>query len=134
MATLATPDLCDAYEDNLATGTLRVLTSVLRAFGQTSTFAEPTSTLKVSEDNTLAHAALEEKATEGCWWSAAAACVARLSAATSACLPRKTVASSMARCRTYASWTHAKSAFARGAPMMQPKTRRRRTGRCRRAP
>ncbi|SIT65293.1 ribonuclease [Mycetohabitans endofungorum] len=117
MTTFATPDLCDAHEDSLATGMLHVLASVFRAFGRASTFAGPASTLKVFEDNTLVRAALEEKARGGGWWSAAAAaCVARSSAATSACSPRNMagVASlSTARCGTHASWTHAKSAFAR---------------------
>ncbi|WP_422393463.1 ribonuclease [Mycetohabitans endofungorum] len=113
----ATPDLCDAHEDSLATGMLRVLASVFRAFGRASTFAGPASTLKVFEDNTLVRAALEEKARGGCWWStAAAACVARSSAATSAYSPRKMAglaSLSTARRGTHASWTHAKSAFAR---------------------
>jgi regulator of ribonuclease activity A len=44
MTTFAAPDLCEAHEGSLATGTLRVLALVFRAFGRESTFAGPVST------------------------------------------------------------------------------------------
>jgi regulator of ribonuclease activity A len=61
MTTFATTDLCDANEDRLGAGTLRVLAPVFRAFGRAESFAGPASTLKVFEDNLLVRAALEEK-------------------------------------------------------------------------
>lgn len=61
MKTFATADLCDANEDRLAAGTLRVLAPVFRAFGRAVAFAGPAATLKVFEDNALVRAALQEK-------------------------------------------------------------------------
>lgn len=58
--TQATADLCDAHEDKLAAGTLRVLDPVFRFFGRTPAFCGPAATLKVFEDNTLVRAALEQ--------------------------------------------------------------------------
>lgn len=58
--TFATTDLCDAHEDKLAAGTLRVLEPALRAYGRTARFAGPAATLKLFEDNTLVRAALEQ--------------------------------------------------------------------------
>ncbi len=58
--TFATTDLCDAHEDKLAAGTLRVLEPALRAYGGTARFAGPAATLKLFEDNTLVRAALEQ--------------------------------------------------------------------------
>jgi regulator of ribonuclease activity A len=60
MKAFATTDLCDANEDRLGAGTLRVLTPVFRPFGRAERFAGPASTLKVFEDNTLVRTALEE--------------------------------------------------------------------------
>jgi len=57
----ATADLCDAHEDQLATGTLRVLDPVFRLFGRAPCFGGEAVTLKVFEDNTLVRATLEEK-------------------------------------------------------------------------
>lgn len=54
-----TTDLCDAHEDRLADGTLRVMAPVFRAFGKQIAFAGPAATLKVFEDNSLVRTALE---------------------------------------------------------------------------
>ncbi|PZX32262.1 ribonuclease E (RNase E) inhibitor protein [Cupriavidus phytorum] len=54
-----TTDLCDAHEDRLADGTLRVMAPVFRAFGKQPAFAGPAATLKVFEDNSLVRATLE---------------------------------------------------------------------------
>ncbi|WP_323120733.1 ribonuclease E activity regulator RraA [Burkholderia alba] len=58
--TFATTDLCDAHEDRLAAGTLRVLDPVFRSFGREARFSGPAATLKLFEDNTLVRAALEQ--------------------------------------------------------------------------
>jgi regulator of ribonuclease activity A len=58
--TFATTDLCDAHEDKLAAGTLRVLEPALRAYGRSGRFAGPAATLKLFEDNTLVRTALEQ--------------------------------------------------------------------------
>lgn len=55
----ATCDLCDAYEDKLADGTLHALPPVFLKFGRHLRFAGPARTLKVFEDNVLVRAALE---------------------------------------------------------------------------
>ncbi|HMN82176.1 MAG TPA: ribonuclease E activity regulator RraA [Burkholderiaceae bacterium] len=57
--TFATTDLCDAHEDQLADGRLRVLPPVFRDFGGRLKFAGIIETLRVFEDNTLVRAALE---------------------------------------------------------------------------
>ncbi|WP_028224672.1 ribonuclease E activity regulator RraA [Paraburkholderia ferrariae] len=57
--TFATADLCDAHEDRLAAGTLRVLDPVFRWFGRAPCFSGPALTLKVFEDNSLVRATLE---------------------------------------------------------------------------
>lgn len=57
----ATADLCDAHEDQLALGTLRVLEPVFHLFSRTECFSGEAVTLKVFEDNGLVRAALEEK-------------------------------------------------------------------------
>jgi regulator of ribonuclease activity A len=59
--TFATADLCDAHEDLIAAGTLRVLDPVFRLFGRARCFAGDAVTLKVFEDNTLVRTTLEEK-------------------------------------------------------------------------
>ncbi|HEY1998487.1 ribonuclease E activity regulator RraA [Paraburkholderia sp.] len=59
--TFATADLCDAHEDQLAAGTLRVLEPVFQRFGRTACFKGEAVTLKVFEDNGLVRATLEEK-------------------------------------------------------------------------
>ncbi len=58
--TLATTDLCDQYEEQLTSGTLRVLEPVFRAFGQVQAFHGQAVTLKLFEDNTLVRSTLEE--------------------------------------------------------------------------
>jgi regulator of ribonuclease activity A len=59
--TFATTDLCDAHEDKLAAGTLRVLEPALRPYGGAARFTGPAATLKLFEDNTLVRTALEEQ-------------------------------------------------------------------------
>ena len=58
--TFATCDLCDAHEDQLASGALAVLPPVFQAFGQKLRFSGPAYTLKVFEDNALVRSALEQ--------------------------------------------------------------------------
>ena len=55
-----TTDLCDAHEDQLADGRLRVLQPVFQSYGAVPAFAGPAATLRCFEDNTLVRAALEE--------------------------------------------------------------------------
>jgi regulator of ribonuclease activity A len=55
----ATPDICDANEDKLATGALTVLPPVFRGFGKKHRFHGPAVTLNVFEDNGLIRATLE---------------------------------------------------------------------------
>ncbi|MFM0740965.1 ribonuclease E activity regulator RraA [Paraburkholderia xenovorans] len=57
----ATADLCDAHEDQLALGTLRVLEPVFHLFSRTESFSGEALTLKVFEDNGLVRAVLQEK-------------------------------------------------------------------------
>ncbi|MGF2509251.1 ribonuclease E activity regulator RraA, partial [Ralstonia pseudosolanacearum] len=53
MTTMMIPvtDLCDAHEDQLASGAVRVLAPVFHSFGARAAFAGPAATLKVFEDN-----------------------------------------------------------------------------------
>jgi regulator of ribonuclease activity A len=53
MLDFATTDLCDAHEDLLANGALRVVPVPLLAFGRRQCFAGPAATLKLFEDNSL---------------------------------------------------------------------------------
>lgn len=57
--THATTDLCDAHEDALEAGTLRVLPPVYRDFGGAARFHGPVETLRLWEDNVLVRKALE---------------------------------------------------------------------------
>jgi regulator of ribonuclease activity A len=57
--TWLTCDLCDANEDRIADGRVRVLAPVFRGFGKREAFAGPAATLKLFEDNSLVRAALE---------------------------------------------------------------------------
>jgi regulator of ribonuclease activity A len=54
-----TTDLCDAHEDKLASGALRVLAPVFQAYGQRRMFGGPVRTLKTFEDNSLVKQAVE---------------------------------------------------------------------------
>jgi regulator of ribonuclease activity A len=54
-----TCDICDAHEDKLATGELRVLPPIFTSFGKRAKFAGPAATLKVFEENSLVRARLE---------------------------------------------------------------------------
>ena len=56
----ATTDLCDANEDLIATGVLRVCAPGFRAFGGLTKFKGPAVTLKVFEDNTWVRTILDE--------------------------------------------------------------------------
>lgn len=55
-----TTDLCDANEDKIAAGTVRVVQPIFQAWGQQMAFSGQAHTLKVFEDNTLVRAALEK--------------------------------------------------------------------------
>lgn len=57
--TKPTTDLCDAHEDQLADGRLRVLQPPFRSFGGLPAFSGPAATLKCFEDNSLVRAVLE---------------------------------------------------------------------------
>lgn len=59
MTTPATTDLCDAHEDRLDAGRLRVLAPGLRHFGRARRFCGRAVTLKLFEDNSLVRIALE---------------------------------------------------------------------------
>ncbi|MGF6771998.1 regulator of ribonuclease activity A [Paraburkholderia sp. GAS199] len=56
----ATADLCDAHEDQLTLGTLRVLEPVFHLFSRTECFSGAAVTLQVFEDNGLVRSTLEE--------------------------------------------------------------------------
>ncbi|MEO8408467.1 MAG: ribonuclease E activity regulator RraA [Oxalobacteraceae bacterium] len=58
--TFATCDICDAHEDQLASGALTVLPPLFNAYGQQAIFSGPAYTLKVFEDNALVRTALEQ--------------------------------------------------------------------------
>ena len=58
--TFATCDICDAHEDELASGALAVLPPLFNAYGQQAIFSGPAYTLKVFEDNALVRTALEQ--------------------------------------------------------------------------
>lgn len=53
-------DLCDAHEDLIASGALRIVPPGWLRWGQAPRFAGRAATLKVFEDNSLVRAALEE--------------------------------------------------------------------------
>ena len=55
----STCDLCDAHEEQLANGSVRVLPPGFHSFGQVNHFAGPVRTLKVFEDNALVRSTLE---------------------------------------------------------------------------
>ncbi len=55
----ATTDLCDAHEDRLNSGELRVLHPAFRPFGRRARFAGPVATVRCFEDNSMVRAALE---------------------------------------------------------------------------
>lgn len=55
----ATTDLCDAHEERLTTGELRVLHPAFRAFGKRARFAGPVATVRCFEDNSMVRAALD---------------------------------------------------------------------------
>lgn len=60
MTAPATTDLCDANEDRIAAGSLRIVPPGYNAWGQRLAFHGQASTLKVFEDNTLVRTALEQ--------------------------------------------------------------------------
>jgi regulator of ribonuclease activity A len=55
----STCDLCDAHEEQLANGSLRVLPPGFHSFGKVNHFAGAARTLKVFEDNALVRSTLE---------------------------------------------------------------------------
>ena len=55
-----TTDYCDANEDKIAAGTLRVLAPGYLSFGKQASFEGQAHTLKVFEDNSLVRSALEQ--------------------------------------------------------------------------
>jgi regulator of ribonuclease activity A len=60
-----TTDLCDAHEDKLASGALRVLAPIFQSFGKRAMFSGRVKTLKTFEDNSLVKQAVESPG-EGC--------------------------------------------------------------------
>jgi regulator of ribonuclease activity A len=60
-----TTDLCDAHEDKLASGALRVLAPIFQSFGKRAMFSGRVKTLKAFEDNSLVKQAVESPG-EGC--------------------------------------------------------------------
>lgn len=55
-----TTDLCDANENLIAQGVLRVVEPMFQSWGKKAAFSGQAHTLKVFEDNTLVRAALEK--------------------------------------------------------------------------
>lgn len=55
----STCDLCDAHEEHIVNGSLRVLPPGFHSFGKVSHFSGPARTLKVFEDNALVRSTLE---------------------------------------------------------------------------
>ncbi|HEX4855216.1 MAG TPA: ribonuclease E activity regulator RraA [Limnobacter sp.] len=55
-----TTDLCDANEDKIAAGILRVVEPIFQAWGNRASFSGQAHTLKVFEDNSLVRSALEK--------------------------------------------------------------------------
>jgi regulator of ribonuclease activity A len=60
MAAFATTDLCDAHEDRLRDGRLRVAAPPWRSLGAIMRFAGPAATLRVPDDNSLVREVLEQ--------------------------------------------------------------------------
>ena len=56
---LLTCDICDAYEDKIASGELQVFTPIFKQFGRKTQFAGPAVTLKLFEENVLVRNKLE---------------------------------------------------------------------------
>ena len=56
---IATPDLCDQFENDIHAGLIHVLPPVFQSFGQAQAFHGQAVTFKVFEDNTLIKKALE---------------------------------------------------------------------------
>ncbi|CAN1354019.1 Putative 4-hydroxy-4-methyl-2-oxoglutarate aldolase 3 [Linum perenne] len=61
MEGVAIADACDANEDLLASGELRVLKPVFQSYGKRRRFSGPIVTLKLFEDNVLVREMLETK-------------------------------------------------------------------------
>jgi regulator of ribonuclease activity A len=61
LAEFATTDLCDAHEDRLRDGRLRVAAPPWIALGAVARFAGPAATLRVPDDNSLVRTLLEER-------------------------------------------------------------------------
>jgi regulator of ribonuclease activity A len=58
---IPTTDICDANEDKIAAGTLRVVEPIFQRWGKKSSFMGQAHTLKVFEDNSLVRSALEQE-------------------------------------------------------------------------
>jgi len=56
----ATTDICDAHEDLIIKGELRVATPIFKSYGALTQFHGPAVTLKVFEDNTWVRTLLDE--------------------------------------------------------------------------
>ncbi|BET25595.1 regulator of ribonuclease activity A [Limnobacter thiooxidans] len=57
---IPTTDICDANEDKIAAGTLRVVAPIFKSWGKSTQFMGQAHTLKVFEDNSLVRSALEK--------------------------------------------------------------------------
>ena len=57
---IPTTDICDANEDKIAAGTLRVVEPMFQSWGKKSQFMGQAHTLQVFEDNSLVRSALEK--------------------------------------------------------------------------
>ncbi len=53
MKPISTPDLCDAYEDNIAAGKVRVLDAIFSNYGGLDSFYGEAVTIKCFEDNSI---------------------------------------------------------------------------------
>jgi len=61
MIGISTTDLCDANEEKLASGALRVLTPGWLVLGRRRAFAGPAQTLRLPDDNSLVRSALSSQ-------------------------------------------------------------------------
>jgi len=53
MSNISTPDFCDAYEDQIASGNVRVLDAIFRNYGGRDSFFGEAITIKCFEDNSV---------------------------------------------------------------------------------
>lgn len=111
-----TTDICDAHEDKIAAGTLRVVEPMFQSWGMKAQFMGQAHTLKVFEDNSLVRSALEKDGqgkvlvVDG---GGSMRCA--LVGAIWACWPRRTIGPALwctAACVTRLNWMTATWAFA----------------------